>query len=93
MKVFLKIISPKLSASGRKEFTIEDNKENMSIMEVIQKLESINQDLLTEIIGDGFIHQNYLCLINNEIIMYDQRNKVTLKDGDNMTISFVIAGG
>lgn len=93
MKVFLKIISPKLSASGRKEFTIEDNKENMSIMEVIQKLESINQDLLTEIIADGFIHQNYLCLINNEIIMYDQRNKVTLKDGDNMTISFVIAGG
>ena len=78
MKVFLKFISPKLSASGRKEFTIEDNKENMSIMEVIQKLESINQDLLTEIIADGFIHLNYLCLINYEFIMFDQRNKVRL---------------
>ena len=93
MKVFLKIISPKLSASGKKEFTIEDDKENMSIMEVIQKLESINQDLLIEISADGFIHQNYLCLINNELIMYDQRNVVTLRDGDSMTISFVIAGG
>ena len=93
MKVFLKIISPKLSTSGKKEFTIEDDKEKMSIMEVIQKLETINQGLFSEISNDEFIHPNYLCLINNELIMYDQRNIVILRDGDRMTISFVIAGG
>lgn len=93
MKVFLKIISPKLSASDKKEFTIEDDKLNMSIMEVIQKLQAIDEDIFTEISTDGFIHPNYLCMINNEIILYNQRNTSSLKDGDNMIISFVMAGG
>lgn len=93
MKVFLKILSPKMSAFEKKEFTIEDDRLNMTVMEVIQKLQTINEDIYTEISTDGFIHPNYLCMINNEILLYNQRNTASLKDGDNMIISFVMAGG
>lgn len=91
MKVFLKIISPKLSASLQKEFTIEDNMQTMTILEVVKKLENV--ELVNEIIENGSLSSQYICLVNNEIIMYDRRNDVSLKDGDNMIISFAIAGG
>ncbi len=93
MKVFLKIISPKLSPIGMKEFTIVDERQNISTQDVVLKLKNISNDLYSEISNDGIIHPNYLCIVNNEIIMYNQRNTASLKDGDNMIISFVMAGG
>ena len=91
MKVFLKILTPKLSTPSQKEFTIEDIRQCMTILEVVSKLKDMNNDLYLEISEQGSIHSNYICLVNNEII-YDKEH-VFLKDGDKLVISFAVAGG
>ena len=62
-------------------------------MEVVQKLEETNNDLFNEIIENGSLSSQYICLVNNEIIMFDQRNDVFLEDGDNKINSNAIPGG
>ena len=91
MKVFLKILTPKLSTPAQKEFTIEDIRQCMTILDVVSKLKDMNNDLYSEISEQGSIHSNYICLVNNEII-YDKEH-VSLKDGDKLVISFAVAGG
>jgi sulfur carrier protein ThiS len=93
MKVFLKIVSPKSSASLKKEFTIEESNSHMSMTNLIQKLKNYDAEIYQEITADDSIHPNYLCIVNNEMLTYSERKTYSLKDGDSITISFAIGGG
>ena len=93
MKVYLKIISPKLTSSLSKEFTIEHDASQIPFMTLIHKLKSQNSDLYHEISTNDEINSSYLCIVNNEIILKSANDSLFLNDGDKVVISFAIGGG
>ncbi|MFV2014065.1 MAG: hypothetical protein ACC656_01430 [Candidatus Heimdallarchaeota archaeon] len=93
MKVYLKIISPKFQNSLSNKFIIEHDTSQIPFMTLIHKLKSHNSDLYHEISTDDTINSSYLCIVNNELILNDQKDSLYLNDGDKVVISIAIGGG
>lgn len=93
MKVYLKIISPKIANSLSEEFVIEHNASEIPFTTLIKKLEDSNSELYHEISADGKLNPNYFCVVNNELLVYNQEKSLSLNDGDKVSISFAIGGG
>ena len=93
MKIFLRVISPKIPKSISNEFTIEEKLDTLSLPALINCLKKQNMELYTELSQDGNLHPNYVYIVNKELLSYSQGKDYLLYDQDHVTISFAIGGG
>lgn len=97
MKILIKVISPpEKSKSLIREFTIEENKSELSFTNLLSTLNKQAPDLYSDITEDKKLSSQYMCIVNNELVFHNRlqtEDGLILHDGDKMSISFVIGGG